>query len=66
MSDMVTATIFTCTMALEAGFRLMNNVPVWRYRYMPIFPSVTPYPWARTYHGGKSSHPCFMLGDYIR
>ena len=24
---------------------------VYRYRYMPTFPSATPFPWARAYHG---------------
>lgn len=30
---------------------LANHNTVYRYRYMPTFPSVTPFPWVRAYHG---------------
>jgi carboxylesterase type B len=50
-SDIVTTSLFDCNIALEATFRATNNVPIWRYHYDAVFPSVTPYPWLRAYHG---------------
>jgi hypothetical protein len=31
-------------------------MPIWRYRYMGVFPEATPYPWLRAYHEGIFSH----------
>ena len=31
----------------------MNDVPTWRYRYMGVFPEVTPYQWLGSYHESK-------------
>lgn len=47
VADIFTATGFTCPALLQSLYRAKNNVPVWRYRYMPRFPSVTPYKWMR-------------------
>lgn len=38
-----------------------NQVPVWRYRYMPVFPVVTFYDWVRTFH---ISEVPMVLGSY--
>ena len=47
LSDLLTASAFTCPAYLESLFRAKSDVPVWRYRYMPRFPTVTPYKWMR-------------------
>ncbi|THC88075.1 hypothetical protein EYZ11_012476 [Aspergillus tanneri] len=50
LSDILTTTYFNCPMSMEASFRAKHQVPVWRYRYMGVFPTVTFYPWVRSYH----------------
>lgn len=50
-SDTLTLSLFDCNVALEATFRTINNVPIWRWHYDAIFPSVTPYSWLHAYHG---------------
>ncbi|KAF4331850.1 carboxylesterase family [Fusarium beomiforme] len=50
LSNILTITLFNCNIALESSFRALNSVPVWRYRYMGVFPEVTPYSWLRAYH----------------
>jgi hypothetical protein len=50
LSAAITTTFFNCPLALEASFRVQHGVPVWRYRNMGVFPSVTPYPWLGAYH----------------
>ncbi|KAF8244867.1 alpha/beta-hydrolase, partial [Wilcoxina mikolae CBS 423.85] len=47
LSNILTKTLFTCPSALQSSFLVKNNVPVYRYRYMPRFPAVTPYAWLR-------------------
>ncbi|KID64795.1 carboxylesterase family protein, partial [Metarhizium hybridum] len=61
LSDLATALIFNCNMALEAGFRYVHRVPTWRYRYAGVFPAVTPFPWARAYH--QADIP-MLMGTY--
>ncbi|KJK79605.1 hypothetical protein H634G_05197 [Metarhizium anisopliae BRIP 53293] len=61
LSDLATALIFNCNMALEAGFRYVHRVPTWRYRYAGVFPAVTPFPWARVYH--QADIP-MLMGTY--
>ena len=34
---------------------LANHNTVYRFRYMPTFPSATPFPWARAYHSCELS-----------
>jgi hypothetical protein len=55
LSETITTTFFNCPMAKEASFRTRHGVPVWRYRYKGVFPSVTPYPWLGAYHCGNTS-----------
>jgi len=52
LADAITTTFFNCQMAAEASFRALHGVPTWRYRYMGVFPSVTPYDWLGAYHQG--------------
>lgn len=47
LSDIMTKTLFTCGSALQAMYRANNKVPVYRYRYMARFPSISWYPWMR-------------------
>ena len=48
LSDIVTKAMFTCPSALQALYRAKNGVPVYRYRYMPRWPTVTPWEWLRS------------------
>ncbi|KLO95281.1 related to esterase [Fusarium fujikuroi] len=50
LSNILTITLFNCNIALESSYRALNSVPIWRYRYMGVFPEVTPYSWLRAYH----------------
>ncbi|KAF8533104.1 Alpha/Beta hydrolase protein [Trichophaea hybrida] len=54
LSDYFTSLLFTCPTAKQSRYRTLNHVPIYRYRYMPRFPSVTPYPWLRSaYHSSE-------------
>ncbi|KAF8544403.1 Alpha/Beta hydrolase protein [Trichophaea hybrida] len=54
LSDLVTSIFFTCPTAIQSRYRTLNHVPIYRYRYMPRFPSVTPYAWMRSaFHGSE-------------
>ena len=54
LSDIVTKTNFTCPSALQALYRAKNGVPVYRYRYMPRWPTATPFKWLRSaFHGSE-------------
>ena len=33
--------------------RVNHNVTVYRYRYMPVFKPLQPFPWVRSYHGSE-------------
>ena len=59
----MTTSLFDCNIALEATFRAANSVPIWRYHYDGIFPSVTPYPWLRAYHGADIG---MVFGTYVQ
>ncbi|KLO83622.1 esterase [Fusarium fujikuroi] len=50
LSNILTITLFNCNIALESSYRALNSVPIWRYRYMGVFPEVTTYSWLRAYH----------------
>ncbi|KIX06448.1 uncharacterized protein Z518_04424 [Rhinocladiella mackenziei CBS 650.93] len=50
LADAITVSKFTCPVAMLARQLHDNQVPVWRYRYMPVFPAVTFYPFSETYH----------------
>jgi hypothetical protein len=62
LSEAITTTFFNCPMAKEAAFRVKHGVPVWRYRYKGVFPSVTPYPWLGAYHCGNVPQRTHVLG----
>ncbi|KAL3964549.1 hypothetical protein ACCO45_001553 [Purpureocillium lilacinum] len=51
VSRIITETSFECNTAAESGYRALHHVPVWRYLFKGVFPEVTTYPWARSYHG---------------
>jgi carboxylesterase type B len=54
LSDYFTSLLFTCPTATQSRYRTLNHVPIYRYRYMPRFPSVTPYAWLRSaYHSSE-------------
>lgn len=50
-SDTVTNFIFNCPAAMGAAARSGYGLPTWRYRYMGVFPIVTPLPSIGAYHG---------------
>ncbi|PVH97349.1 carboxylesterase family protein [Periconia macrospinosa] len=50
-SDRITNFTFNCPAALSATGRAAHGVPVWRYRFMGVFPSVTPLQTLGAYHG---------------
>ncbi|KAF8247288.1 carboxylesterase family protein [Wilcoxina mikolae CBS 423.85] len=60
LSDILTKTMFHCPVAAQSSYHYKNLVPVYRYRYMPLFPSVTPYPWLR--NGFHSSELGLVFG----
>ncbi|PKX90586.1 carboxylesterase family protein [Aspergillus novofumigatus IBT 16806] len=60
-SDILTTTYFHCPMSQEAFFRAKHQVPVWRYRYMGVFPTVTFFSWLGSYHQADIA---FALGSY--
>jgi carboxylesterase type B len=45
------AVAFTCPAGASALARSENNVPVWRYRFMPAFPNLVLRPGIGAYHG---------------
>ncbi|KAJ3494921.1 hypothetical protein NLG97_g3763 [Lecanicillium saksenae] len=49
-SSIISASLLGCNIALESEYRYLNNVTAWRYRYMGVFPEVTPYSWLGSYH----------------
>ncbi|GIC93655.1 uncharacterized protein Aud_010143 [Aspergillus udagawae] len=61
LSDILTTTYFNCPMSQEALFRAKHHVPVWRYRYMGVFPTVTFFPWLGPYHQADIA---LALGSY--
>ncbi|KAF5861087.1 hypothetical protein ETB97_000598 [Aspergillus alliaceus] len=61
LSNILTTTYFNCPMAQEALFRTKHQVPVWRYRYMAVFPTVTFFPWLGSYHQADIA---LALGSY--
>ncbi|KAF2194802.1 carboxylesterase family protein [Zopfia rhizophila CBS 207.26] len=50
-SDETTNIMFNCPASLQASVRRGFNIPVWRYRFMGAFPSVTPLSDVGAYHG---------------
>lgn len=52
MADAQTLAVFTCTSSISASYR-SAVAPVWRYRYMAVFPSATRYDFLGAFHGGK-------------
>ncbi|KAJ6786102.1 hypothetical protein PWT90_10597 [Aphanocladium album] len=60
-SSIISATLLGCNIALEAEYRYVNNVTAWRYRYMGVFPEVTPYSWLGSYHEGDVA---LLMGSY--
>ncbi|OQU96360.1 hypothetical protein CLAIMM_02454 [Cladophialophora immunda] len=61
LADAVTIAAFTCPVSQLAGQLRGHGIPVWRYRYMPVFPSVTFYPFSKTYH---TSEIPIVLGSF--
>ncbi|KAF7171978.1 hypothetical protein CNMCM5623_004237 [Aspergillus felis] len=61
ISDILETTYFNCPMSQEASFRVKHHVPVWRYRYMGVFPTVTFFPWLGPYHQADIA---LALGSY--
>ena len=54
LSDIMTKALFTCPTALQALHQAKNGVPVYRYRYMPRWPTATPFKWLRSaFHGSE-------------
>ncbi|PVF98773.1 alpha/beta-hydrolase [Serendipita vermifera] len=49
LSDQITAILFTCPESQQATYFLSAGVPAYRYRYMPVFPSVSQPP-LRAFH----------------
>lgn len=49
----ITDNEFSCPAARSASLFASFNVPVWRYRYMPTFPSLTPAPFLEATHGSE-------------
>jgi len=46
---------FTCPSSDRANASLIANSPVWRYRYMGVFPNVAIAPYAGSYHAAEIS-----------
>ncbi|RHZ58020.1 uncharacterized protein CDV56_107946 [Aspergillus thermomutatus] len=61
LSNILTTTYFNCPMSQEAFFRAKHQVPVWRYRYMGVFPTVTFFSWLGSYHQADIA---LALGSY--
>ncbi|GFF44552.1 cholinesterase [Aspergillus lentulus] len=61
LSDILTTTYFNCPMSQEAFFRTKHQVPVWRYRYMGVFPTITFFSWLGSYHQADIA---LALGSY--
>ncbi|MCJ1247028.1 hypothetical protein MMC30_004239 [Trapelia coarctata] len=51
LSDQITEFAFHCPTVLSTSYRLAYNIPIYRYLYSGTFPALSPYPWARAYHG---------------
>lgn len=49
-SDFITLAAFQCPTSIEAAWRAMHQVPVYRMVYSGNFPQLQPYPWARPFH----------------
>jgi carboxylesterase type B len=49
----MTGVPFTCPTSELAKFTANHNRKVWRYRYSPEFPNLTPYDDAGAYHGAE-------------
>ncbi|KAB8211798.1 Carboxylesterase [Aspergillus parasiticus] len=52
-SKWMTGVPFTCPTSELAKFTAKHNRMVWRYRYSPEFPNLTPYDDAGAYHGAE-------------
>ncbi|OAA52748.1 carboxylesterase family protein [Beauveria brongniartii RCEF 3172] len=61
VSAIISASLLNCNVALESQHRHLNNVPTWRYRYMGVFPEVTPYSWLGSYH---QADVALLMGTY--